>query len=596
MPDIISILPDSVANQIAAGEVIQRPASAVKELLENAVDAGSTSIKVIVKDAGKTLIQVIDNGCGMSETDARMCLERHATSKITKAGDLFNIQTMGFRGEAIASIAAIAQVELGEELGTKIHVEGSDVKSQEPCTCPDGTSIAVKNLFYNVPARRNFLKSNPVETRHIIDEFHRIAIAQPQIALSLHHDNNEMLHLETGTMRQRIVGIFGTNYNQRLVPVEEKTSILKLTGFVGKPEFAKKTRGEQFFFVNKRFIKNAYLHHAVQNAFKELLSKESYPSYFLFLDMDPKTIDINIHPTKTEIKFENDRAIYAILHSSVKQALGKYNIAPALDFEQETSFNIPPHKTGTEIKAPTIKVNPEYNPFKTETLSPRDKSNKANWEKLYQEPKGEATQHVILTEGDKDTFEVNKNTIFQLQNRYIVTSTQSGLMIIDQQNAHERILYERFTEALEKNKGISQQELFPQTVEFSPGDFQLVKELEKEIRTLGFDIREFGKNNYVIHGAPSDAPEGNTKALLENIIEQYKQNASELKLEKRDNLARSLAKNTAIKAGKILGQEEMSSLIDELLACKMPYYSPNGSPTITMLTLKELEKKFNLKK
>jgi len=510
----------------------------------------------------------------------------------------------------MASVAAIAQIELqakqiGEELGTKIHIEGSDVKSQEVCNCPDGTSIAVKNLFYNVPARRNFLKSNPVETRHIIDEFQRIAIAQPQIALSLHHDNNEMLHLDTGTLRQRIVGIFGANYNQRLVPVEEETSILKLTGFVGKPEFAKKTRGEQFFFVNKRFIKNAYLHHAVQNAFKEMLPKESYPSYFLFLDMDPKTIDINIHPTKTEIKFENDRAIYAILHSAVKQALGKYNIAPALDFEQETSFNTPSYKTGTEIKAPAIKVNPEYNPFKTETLSPRDKSNKANWEELYREPEGEATQHVILTEGDKDTFEVNphtkdfgggvnKSTIFQLHNRYIVTSTQSGLMIIDQQNAHERILYERFTEALEKNKGISQQELFPQTIEFSPGDFQLVKELEDEIRTLGFDIREFGKNNYVIHGAPSDAPEGNTKALLESMVEQYKQNASELKLEKRDNLARSLAKNTAIKAGKTLGGPEMNSLIDELFACKMPYYAPNGSPTITTLTLEELEKKFNL--
>ena len=378
MPDIIQLLPDAVANQIAAGEVIQRPASAVKELLENAIDAGSDTISLVIKDAGKALIQVNDNGFGMSETDARLSFERHATSKIKSADDLFNINTKGFRGEALASIAAIAQVELktkivGTDLGTQIIIEGSEVKEQEVCNCSKGTSFSIKNLFYNVPARRNFLKSNPVEIKHIIEEFQRVAMVHADIAFSMYNNGNEVFNLKKGSFRQRIVGIFGEKYNQKLVPVTENTDIVSIEGFVSKPEFAKKTRGEQYFFVNDRFIKNPYLNHAVNNAFDQLLSKDQFPSYFLKLTIDPSKIDINIHPTKTEIKFEDERAIYAIIRTAVKQALGKFNIAPTLDFEQESSFNVPLMKSSDSVKAPSIKVNKDYNPFETKTISPPQK-------------------------------------------------------------------------------------------------------------------------------------------------------------------------------------------------------------------------------
>lgn len=619
MPDIIQLLPDSVANQIAAGEVIQRPASAVKELLENAVDAGSTSIRLIVKDAGKTLIQVMDNGCGMSVTDARMCFERHATSKIRKADDLFAIRTMGFRGEALASIAAIAQVEMKtrkheEELGTKLIIEGSEVKEQEPCSCPAGTSIAMKNLFYNVPARRNFLKSDGVELRHIIDEFQRVALPNYHIAFTLHHNNTELFHLEPGTLRQRVVAIFGSQYNQRLVPVDEETNILKVAGYVGKPEFARKTRGEQFFFINKRFIKNAYLHHAVQGAYEELMPSDSFASYFLMMDIDPKTIDINIHPTKTEIKFEDERSVYAILRSAIKRALGQYNIAPTLDFEQEMSFDVPYRPKNEPVETPGIFVNPEFNPFeqeiKKETKAystshrndyPSDnyinKSGRNNWEELYaiagnsiQQEENE--QQTISTNWDNEAYEGSKKITYQLHNKYILTHIKSGFMVIDQQRAHERILYERCMDALEKQKASSQQELFPQTVEFNAADADLVKELKEEITSLGFDIREFGKQTFIIHGLPSDAPGVNAKDLLEGIIEHYKMNLSELKLDKRENLARSMARNMAIRPGKSLSTQEMNALIDELFACQLPYASPSGKPTITTFTLDDLDRRF----
>ncbi|MES2285707.1 MAG: DNA mismatch repair endonuclease MutL [Bacteroidota bacterium] len=613
MSDIIHLLPDSVANQIAAGEVVQRPASAVKELMENALDAGATSITLIVKDAGKTLIQVIDNGCGMSETDARMSFERHATSKIKKADDLFAIRTMGFRGEALASIAAIAQVELktkriGDELGVQINIEGSEVKSQEACLCPEGSSLSIKNLFYNIPARRNFLKNDSVELRHIIDEFQRVSIPNPHIAFSLHHNATEVFHLEPGSLKQRLMAIFGSSYNTRLVPVEEDTSIVKIKGFVIKPEFAKKTRGEQFFFLNKRFIKNTYLHHAVQSAFEELLPKDSFASYFLLLDVDPKTIDINIHPTKTEVKFEDEKTVYAFLRSAIKKSLGQFNIAPSIDFNQETHlYNMPLKPIDGIIRQPTIKVDPTFNPFKTDsqsnfTDSDRELSKRSNWEKMYSRhvddqpgfeiKKEEEIQQTVNADWDNQFHESNKKLTYQLHNKYVLSHIKTGFMVIDQQGAHERILYERVLETFEKHKSSTQQELFPKTIELNATDFALVKELQTEIKEIGFDIREFGKNTYVIHGVPADTVNYDSSALLEGLIENYKQNLQELKSNKRENLARSMARNMSIKSGKALTQEEMNNLIDELFACKMPYSTPSGKPTISTFSIDELDKRF----
>ena len=614
MPDIIQLLPDSVANQIAAGEVVQRPASAVKELMENALDAGSTAIKLIVKDAGKTLIQVIDNGSGMSETDARLSFERHATSKIRKAEDLFSIRTMGFRGEALASIAAIAQVELktrqGEnELGVSIEIEASEVKNQEACSAPAGTSISVKNLFYNIPARRNFLKTDTVELRHIIDEFQRVAIPNPQVAFSFYSNTTEVFHLEAGSLKQRLMGIFGASYNSRLVPVEEETGVVKIKGFIMKPEFAKKTRGEQFFFLNKRFIKNPYLHHAVQSAFEQLLPADSFASYFLLLDVDPQTIDINIHPTKTEVKFEDEKLIYAFLRSAVKKSLGQFNIAPSLDFDQEAHlYNMPLKPADGIIKQPTIKVDPNFNPFKNDKDSPsysppklsdRERSNKSNWEHMYQhspylkvDSSEEVKQQTIHTDWDKEQKINSKQSVYQLHNKYILSHIKSGFIVVDQQGAHERILYERIVDSFEKNKSSTQQELFPKTVEFNLADFELMKELHSEILLMGFDIQEFGKNTYVIHGIPADMVGHDPAVLLEGLLENYKQNLQELRSNKRENLARSMAKNMAIKSGKLLSQEEMNVIIDELFACQMPYVTPAGKPTITTFSMDDLDKRF----
>ncbi|MDQ3049179.1 MAG: DNA mismatch repair endonuclease MutL, partial [Bacteroidota bacterium] len=613
MSDIIHLLPDNIANQIAAGEVIQRPASAVKELLENAVDAGATVIRLLINDAGKALVQVIDNGSGMSETDARMCFERHATSKIKNIDDLFHIRTMGFRGEALASIAAIAQVELktkriGDDVGIKIDIEASEIKLQEACSCSEGTSISVKNLFYNIPARRNFLKTDTVELRHIIDEFQRVAIPNPQVAFSLHHNNTEIFRLESGPLKQRLMGIFGSSYNSRLVPVEEETHIVNIKGFVIKPEFAKKTRGEQFFFLNKRFIKSAYLHHAVQSAFDQLLPADSFASYFLMLDVDPKTIDINIHPTKTEVKFEDEKAIYAFLRSTVKKSLGQFNISPSLDFDQEAHlYNMPLKPLDGIIKQPTIKVDPEFNPFKTGALpahnsTERELSNRANWEKMYSrhannqlefEVKNEeSTQQTIDTDWDNQLHEVNKKTTYQLHNKYILSHIKTGFMVIDQQGAHERVLYERILDSFEKHRSSTQQELFPKTLELNASDFALVTELHSEIQLLGFDISEFGKNTFVIHGVPAETADHDSASLLEGLIENYKQNLQELRSDKRENLARSMAKNTAIKSGKTLSQEEMNNLIDELFACKMPYSTPAGKPTISTFSMEDLDKRF----
>jgi len=501
MPDIIQLLPDSVANQIAAGEVVQRPASAVKELIENSIDAGADKIQLIVKDAGKSLIQVIDNGAGMSVTDARMCFERHATSKIRKAEDLFAIRTMGFRGEAMASIAAIAQVELKtrrheDELGTCITIEGSEVLSQEACSANTGTSISIKNLFYNTPARRNFLKSNSVEMRYIIDELQRVALAHPEIFFTLHHNGQEVYHLPGTTLKQRIIHLFGNNYNERLVPVEEDTNVINLRGFVGKPEYAKRTRGEQFFFVNNRFIKDAYLNHAVLMAFKELLPEDTFPLYVLFIDIDPSKIDINVHPTKTEIKYQDEQTIYAIIRSAVKRSLGRYNITPSLDFDQENSIEhlVTPIPI-EEIVPPTISFNPNYNPFNNDRQVEQDapvyRSSSdyrsspipSNWDTLYEITKKDVNiQQQVYEEKSiaVDEQELNKPSerqLFQLQNRFILSQIKSGFMLINQQAAHERILYERFLQQLQNHSGVSQQSLFPESVTLNSSDFELLKEL-----------------------------------------------------------------------------------------------------------------------
>ncbi|HTL82696.1 MAG TPA: DNA mismatch repair endonuclease MutL, partial [Bacteroidia bacterium] len=573
MPDIIQLLPDSVANQIAAGEVIQRPASAVKELMENAIDAGASRIQLIIKDAGRTLIQVVDNGKGMSDTDARLSFERHATSKIRKADDLFDLHTMGFRGEALASIAAVAQVELktkrpDDEMGTEIRIEGSKFISQEPCAAPNGTSFSMKNLFYNIPARRNFLKSDAVEFRHIVEEFERIAFSNPHISFTLHHNGAEMFNLSAGQsrvqtpdptsdqralLRQRIVALYGNPYNQRLVPVEEKTDIVTITGFVVKPEYSKKTRGEQFFFLNKRFIRNQYLHHAVHSAFEQLIPKDSFAGYFLFLDVDPKTIDVNIHPTKTEVKFEDERSVYAILRSSVKRALGQYNISPSLDFEQEMSIELPLNKGG-QVSQPGITVDTNYNPFKTDSSNPSTRSGEksaihsGNWQEMFrQHVNEEETQQKILHSDEDNEENSSDGKLWQLHDHYIITPVKSGMLVIDQQRAHERVLYEKFLLALRTHHASSQRLLFPETLEFQPAKVAVLHSVMEELNSTGFDVQHFGNNSFVVHGVPSGMEEKNIASVLEAMLEEFVQNEQELRLHPHESIARSLAKQAAIK-------------------------------------------------
>ncbi|MAD49803.1 MAG: DNA mismatch repair protein MutL [Flavobacteriales bacterium] len=599
MSDLIQLLPDHVANQIAAGEVIQRPSSAVKELIENAIDAGASNIKLIIKDAGRTLIQVVDNGSGMSDTDARMSLERHATSKIKKADDLFSIRTMGFRGEAMASMAAISHLEIktklhSNDLGTKILVEGSELKSQESCATNNGTSISIKNLFFNVPARRNFLKSDNVELKHIIDEFQRMALAHPDCAMSFFQNDKEVFNLPSSSLKQRIVGIFGNKYNEKLVPVKEETSLVAVNGFVGKPEFSRKTRGEQFFFVNQRFIKSGYLHHAVANAFQELIPEKHHPSYFLFFDIDPKFIDVNIHPTKTEIKFEDEKSIYAIVRSCVKRALGVHNIVPSLDFEKDPAFDNIPTSKKVNLKKPSIKVDSSYNPFEQKTKSdntypPTPKVKTENWEQLFEElptPSNNTTE--VLEKSWSENTEETDKTIFQLNKQYIVSSIKSGLMIIHQQRAHERILYEYYLK-MQHNEGPSQQLLFPKTIELAPSDIEIVKTISDELLNMGFRFDYLNKNSIVVLGTPTDVEMDNLDKVIEELVEQFKNESS---IEKHDNLSRSLAKSMSIQSGRKLNQEEMRSIIDNLFACQIPNTSAKGKPTLITLTLEELVKKF----
>lgn len=612
MSDIIQLLPDSVANQIAAGEVVQRPASAVKELLENAIDAGSTSIKLIVKDAGKTLIQVIDNGCGMSETDARMSFERHATSKIKKATDLFAIQTKGFRGEALASIAAIAQVEMktrqvGQDLGTKIVIEGSKMKVHEPCSCSYGTSFSIKNLFFNIPARRQFLKSDGIEMKHIIDEFQRVVLTHPKIAFELIHNENVVFKLIEGTLKQRIVGVFGDRYNQRLVPVEENTDFLNIHGFIGKPEFAKKTSGEQFFFVNNRYIKSHYLHHAVMNAYRELLPPKMHPMYLINLSIDPVEIDINIHPTKTEIKFRDEKSIYAILHSTIKRGLGVFNITPTLDFEQETPFNVTPLQTGQQVKQPEIRVNRDFNPF---DIDPKrsgglaskfgQKTDTTNWQEMYKiteevdfEEERKAASSLFSSTDEEAGSKILNQSIFQLQNKFLVTSIKSGLVVVHQQRAHERILFEQNLAALEEGKNAVQQLLFPQTIDLNPSDFELIRTHLKELNALGLQLEEFGKGTYKATGIPAQSKMDNPIQLIEDFLDQLKNSVGALSLGNHEKIAFAMARSMAIKIGTRLTDQEKEHLINELFACQNPNFSANGKPIVSKFSIEEINSKFD---
>lgn len=616
MPDIIHLLPEYLANQIAAGEVVQRPASVVKELLENAVDAQSTTIQLIVKEAGKQLIQVVDNGLGMSETDARMCFERHATSKIKSTEDLFRIRTMGFRGEAMASIAAVAQVELktktrASDTGTRIVIEGSEFISQEPVAVPDGTSVCVKNLFFNVPARRNFLKSNPVEMRHILDEFMHLALAHPEIAFSLYQNEIEIFQLAPGKLSQRIVNLFGNNYREQLATCEEITPFLKVKGYIGKPEFAKKSRGEQFFFVNERYIRSSYLNHAVLTAYEGLLPKDSYPFYVLFLEIAPESIDINVHPTKTEIKFEDEKTVYAIVRAAIKQSLGVHNIAPSLDFEGDVNFA--PLKPITQsFDENKFEKASNFENFIRENTSPAQpvavnpvKSNGSkhqDWPKVF-EPLTQSSREFArepdnskLTELDflsnisaLSNPEPSGKKALQVHQKYIMVQVKSGIMLVDQQAAQERILYEQYTASLQKNSGGSQALLFPQAVELSPGDYDLLQQLATEFNALGFVFSEFGKHTIVLNGIPADIPARDEKALLEELLEQYKNNQQELTLSKKENLARAMAKRVASRFTGKLTDLEMNALVDKLFACQMPNYTPSGQKTLVMLELGQLQ-------
>lgn len=608
MPDIIQLLPDSVANQIAAGEVVQRPASAIKELLENSVDAGATDIKLIVKESGKTLLQVIDNGKGMTEADARMAFERHATSKIKSAEDIFEIKTKGFRGEALASIAAVAQVELKtrqeqEELGTIIRIAGSKVENQEFGNTSQGTSIEVKNLFYNIPARRNFLKSNNVELKHIIDEFERLAIPHHQVQFSFYHNGAELFNLPSASLRQRIVNVFGKKFNEKLVPVNEETPILKLGGYIGKPEFSRKTRGEQFFFTNNRFIKNNYLHKAVCSAFEGLMSEDSHPSYFLFLEIDPSKIDVNIHPTKTEIKFEDERAIHTIIRTAVKHALGQYNIAPSLDFDTDQQFNIAPLPKGSYIPSPGITVDPSFNPFVDRrksnaglsSLKPSSNLNEnQDWESLMNQlPEIGSELEEQSDLGLENEPMVESKTYSQIGRKYIFTNHGDGVIMIHIQRAHERILFERFSASLTSHSSASQQLLFPQTLSFNPSDFSLIQSIVPKLSSLGFDVDEFGKNEIIVNGIPLEMEESSLNSVFEQLIENEKDFKASPEEGQLEFIAKIMAKVSALKTGKKMEQREMQHLVDELFACASPNISVGGKAVIVNLGVAEIDKSFN---
>jgi DNA mismatch repair protein MutL len=630
LPDIIQLLPDNIANQIAAGEVIQRPASAVKELLENAVDAGATAIQLIVNDAGKQLVQVIDNGKGMSETDARMSFERHATSKINTIEDLFRIRTMGFRGEALASIAAVAQVELKtrraeDEVGTMLEIENSVVTSQNPVATPVGTNIAMKNVFFNVPARRNFLKSNAAEMRHIVDEFIRVAMAFPEIFFSFTSNGQQLFHLEKGSLKQRIVQLLGTHYNAKLVTVHEKTDYLNITGFVGKPETAKRTRGDQYFFVNNRFIRSAYLNHAVMNAYQDMIATDSFPLYVLFVDLDPAQIDINVHPTKQEIKFEDEKIVYAFVQAAVKHSLAQFSITPTLDFDLDPSIQ---HldaisKPFTEDKQAAAASSNLYRTFTQKNqahfIESSDKAELKHWKDFY-EVKGQgeqekqgwksllaqqsttssdvpsdephaATPPVGTSDEASDVFKT-ETEVFQILNTYIITQGPKGFLLIHQQLAHERILYEQYVQAMNGQVISTQQSLFPVTLTLAPADAVLLHELLPHLQQLGYQVEVFGKDSFIVQGTPADVLQGNEKGAIEGMLEQYKHSNADVKLSAREKLIRALARQHAVRPGTSLTKQEMQNLIAALFSCSQPNMTASGNPTYMEFKREYLDKLF----
>ena len=597
--DVIKLLPDSVANQIAAGEVIQRPASVVKELIENAIDAGATQVDLIVKDAGRTFITVIDNGSGMSETDARLCFERHATSKIKSADDLFAIRTMGFRGEALASIAAVAQVELTtrrkeDEVGTKIRIEGSKVMEQLPKPASVGTNFTVKNLFFNVPARRNFLKSNEAELRHIYEEFFRITIMNPEIGFTFVSNDKELFHLYPGTLKQRIVGLFGKDYDSKLLPVSQVTESVTIEGFIVKPEFSKKTRGEQYFFVNRRFIKHAYLHHAVENAYKELIPQDCFPGYFLDIQIDPKEIDINIHPTKTEVNFIDVKLIYAIMHSAVRKAIGQNNLAPTLDFDINPNMGIDfgeASRMDRPVIPPKVDYDPSFNPFKISPI----RHQQQNWRIAYDDS-GDivANTNFEANSNENKPFEEDQKSLYiQLQQSYIVTTVKSGILVVDQHLAHERILYEKFLKEMETEVIASQQELFPHHISLNINDASILKELKPELEKIGFRIESMNNTTFVINGTPVDCKGSDAVPIIEKILEDYKTNNSGNQSDRKLNLARSLASQMAVKAGQTLSSVEMQDIIDRLFGCAVAEVAPNGKKIFTIINADDIKTRLN---
>lgn len=646
MSSVIRLLPDHVANQIAAGEVVQRPASVVKELLENAVDAGATSIKLVIKDAGKSLIQVIDNGKGMNEIDARMCFERHATSKISAAEDLFQLQTKGFRGEALASIAAIAHVDLKSkeydaELGTHVIIEGSNVVSQEVAVVPNGTSFSVKNLFFNIPARRNFLKSDQVELRHIIDEFERVALAHKNIHFVFINNGSEMFNLPASNMRQRIVNVFGGKTNEKLVPVQESTEIIEIQGFVAKPEYAKKSRGEQFFFVNDRFIKSGYLNHAITAAFEGLLKDGTHPSYFLYLTLPPNSIDINIHPTKTEIKFDDEQALYAILRASVKHSLGQFNVSPVLDFQKDASLEVPYGYEGTKSVEPTVEVNTNYNPFESMKSSsvlasqigadisrgafnpfengtsassvrnnfsgnsPQEKKHKSGgWETLYEgisdakELILSSNHHIedeVVTGSLFDDETITSHTVqqtYQVHKKYVISPIKSGLVIIDQRRAHQRILYEYYLNSFSVKQNASQQLLFPLSLYYTVYEMELLRSIEKELIQMGFAFEEITNEKMVILGTPESISESEVSIVLEDLLNDLQDNRPEEVPVLYDRIAKSMAQSLAVKTGTYLTEKAQEDIVNSLFGCENPQTSPFGKTTFITMKVEDIDKKF----
>ena len=615
MSDIIQLLPDSVANQIAAGEVIQRPASIIKELMENSIDAGATEICVVVKDAGRTLVQVSDNGCGMSETDARMAFERHATSKIKSASDLFQIRTMGFRGEALASIAAVAHIELltkknDTDLGTKIIIAGSKVESQVPIACSDGSCLSVKNLFFNIPARRRFLKSNATEQRHIIVEFQRIVLANSKINFKLFHNDLSLFNLPASNLKQRIINVMGKQIHPYLIPVEVNSTIVKITGFVGTPQGTKKTSGDQFFFVNERYMKHPYLHKAITEAYHKLIPADTFPPYFIFFDVNPELIDINIHPTKTEIKFEDEIAIWKILNAGIRESLGKFNAVPSIDFDTEGMIDIPIYREGQKVSPPRVHFNPDFNPFDEKREKHKTDTVPKNWESLYEgflssrNIEKENNKKVLvlpsagLCEKNLDELPLNidqflQNSYFQIKNRFILMPVKSGLMLIDQRRAHERILFEQFMSSIITNKSASQLLLFPEPVLLSQENTVLMNEIEEDMKTFGFDIQKIENNTFLVKGVPSELSNINIVSLLDEIIETYKTSEINAENEIKEKLAMILAKKGCMKTEISLSHEDMAALVNQLFMCKSPNFTQTGKPVISIFSNEELEMRFN---